>query len=183
MKQKNNFFLDKYFKGYFNLINNIDCLKITQLCEDLTNIKRRNKKVIVFGNGAGAAISSHFTSDLSKTLKIKAFSFDNSAHITCFANDYKFENWISNTLKIFIDKQDLVILLSASGNSKNMLNAAKFLKKRKINFYTLTGFKKNNKLNLISKKKFWIDSNSYNHIEVVQSMILLSSIDLIKNKK
>ena len=154
-----------------------------QLCKDLNNIKKKNKKKNVFGNGAGAAISSHFTSDLAKTLKIKAFSFDNSAHITCFANDYKFDNWISNTLNVFINKQDLVILLSASGNSKNIINAAKFLKNKKINFYSLTGFKKNNKLNSISKKKFWINSSSYNHIEVVQSMILLSSIDLIKKHK
>mgnify|MGYP006088222691 FL=1 len=64
-----------------------------------------------------------------------------------------------------------------------MINAAKFLKNKKINFYSLTGFKKNNKLNSISKKKFWINSSSYNHIEVVQSMILLSSIDLIKKHK
>ena len=69
---------------------------------------------------------------LQKPLKIKALSFDNSAQITCFGNDYKFENWIFKTLEVFVDKEDLVILLSASGNSKNMINAAKFLNKKKL---------------------------------------------------
>ena len=75
-----------------------------------------------------------------KTLKIKALSFDNSAHITCFANDYKFENWILETLKVYADKDDLIILLSASGNSKNIINAAKFCKNRKINFFFIVWF-------------------------------------------
>ena len=78
--------------------------------------------------------------------------------------------------------EDLVILLSASGNSKNMINAAKFLNKKKISFYSITGFNKKNKLNLLSKKKIWINSNSYNHIEVIQNMILLASIDLANKK-
>ena len=63
-----------------------------------------------------------------------------------------------------------------------MINAAKFLNKKKISFYSITGFNKKNKLNLLSKKKIWINSNSYNHIEVIQNMILLSSIDLANKK-
>ena len=55
-----------------------------------------------------------------------------------------------------------------------MINAAKFLNKKKISFYSITGFNKKNKLNLLNKKKIWINSNSYNHIEVIQNMILLS---------
>ena len=50
--------------------------------------------------------------------KIKTLSFDNSAHLTCFANDYGFENWVGKQLG-YADKNDLVILLSASGKSKN----------------------------------------------------------------
>ena len=60
-----------------------------------------------------------------------------------------------------------------------MINAAKYLNAKKINYYSLTGFKKNNRLNKISRNYFWIDSNSYNHVEVLQSIILLSIIDAI----
>lgn len=182
MRALKQFFFKKYFDTYFNLISQINKNQIIKLSEDLKKTKKKNKKILIFGNGAGAAIASHFSSDAAKTLKIKALSFDNSAQITCFGNDYKFENWISETLKVFIDNGDLVILLSASGRSKNMINAAKYLNKRKINFYSLTGFKKKNDLNKLSNKHFWINSTSYNHIEVVQNMILLSSIDFANNK-
>ena len=106
--------------------------------------------------------------------------FDNSAHITCFSNDYGFDKWIVRTLENYVDKGDLVILLSASGNSQNMINAAKHLNEKKINYYSLTGFKKNNRLNKVSKNYFWINSSSYNHVEVLQSIILLSVSDSIK---
>ena len=182
MKKKNNFFLENYFKTYLNLVSQINYDHILNLSNELKKIKKNNNKILIFGNGAGAAISSHFSSDLAKTLKIKAYSFDNSAQITCFGNDYNFENWISKTLEVYLNKNDLVILLSASGNSKNMLKAANYLNKKKINFYSITGFNKNNKLNTKSSKYIWINSKSYNHIEVIQSMILLSSLDLSKKK-
>ncbi len=177
---KNKKDLLKYFSIYSKLISKIDQNKLENLIKDFKKIKRNKKKILFFGNGAGAAIASHVSSDGAKSIKIKSLSFDNSAHITCFSNDYGFQQWIVETIKNYADKDDLVILLSASGNSQNMINAAKFLNKKKINYYSLTGFKKNNRLNRISKKFFWIDSKSYNHVEILQSIILLSVIDSIK---
>ena len=69
---------------------------------------------------------------MEKIYKNKILSFDNSAHITCFSNDYGFDKWIVETIKNCADKNDLVILLSASGNSQNMINAAKFLNKKRL---------------------------------------------------
>ena len=62
--------------------------------------------------------------------------------MTCFANDYKFEKWIKKTIEYYYDKGDLIILLSASGNSKNILNAAKYCNKKRINYFSITGFRK-----------------------------------------
>lgn len=178
---KNQKDLIKYFSIYSKLINKIDQNKLENLINDFEKVKKNKKKILFFGNGAGAAISSHLSSDGAKSLGIRSLSFDNSAHITCFSNDYGFDKWIVKTIEIYTEKNDLVILLSASGNSQNMINAARYLNKKKINFYSLTGFKKDNSLNRISKKFFWIDFKSYNHIEVLQSIILLSVIDSIKN--
>jgi len=96
------------------------------------------------------------------------------------ANDYKFENWVKKTINYYYDKGDIVILLSASGKSKNMVNAANYCNKKKINFFSITGFKENNKLNKLSKSHYWIKSKSYNHIESVQLLILLSIVDNFK---
>ncbi len=172
--------LFKYFSIYSRLISEIDQNRLKNLIKDFKKIKKNRKKILFFGNGAGAAIASHVSSDGAKSKKIKSLSFDNSAHITCFSNDYGFDKWIVRTLENYVDKGDLVILLSASGNSQNMINAAKHLNEKKINYYSLTGFKKNNRLNKVSKNYFWINSSSYNHVEVLQSIILLSVIDSIK---
>ncbi len=179
-KKKNKFYLN-YIEGINDALNNIDHNKIEKL-EKLID-KCRNNRILVFGNGAGAAIASHFANDLSNTSKIKTYSFDNSAHLTCFANDYGFENWVKKTIEIFANKNDLIILLSASGNSKNMIKAAEYCKIKRLNFFSITGFLETNKLNKISKNFIWIDSKSYNKVELSQLFVLLSIIDKMKLKK
>ena len=173
-------FLKYYLNNYYDLIKEIDKSKIIKFSNELKNIKKNKNKVLIFGNGAGAAIASHFSSDLSNTLKIKALSFDNSAQITCLSNDYGFDQWIVEVLKTYANKNDFIILLSASGNSKNMINAAKYLNNKKIKFISITGFTKDNKLNKTSKKKIQIQSKSYNHIEVMMELILFTTLDLTK---
>ena len=175
---KNNF-LKRYFQDYKNLVQQLDYKKIQNFCFKIIKLKKKNK-ILIFGNGAGAAIASHVASDFTNASKIKALSFDNTAQLTCLANDYKFENWVKKTINYYYDKGDIVILLSASGKSKNMVNAANYCNKKKINFFSITGFKENNKLNKLSKSHYWIKSKSYNHIESVQLLILLSIVDNFK---
>ena len=175
-----------FYINYQKKLNQISKGLNFEIIEKLFNrIKKikKNNKILIFGNGAGAAIASHFSNDLSNTMKIKTLSFDNSAHITCFSNDYGYENWVKKTIDIFSNNTDLIILLSASGNSKNMINAAKYCKKKNIEFYSITGFKRNNQLNKNSKNYIWINSSSYNQIELTQQFILLSIIDKLNIEK
>ena len=81
------------------------------------------------------------------------------------------------TIEYYGNKNDLIILLSASGESKNLLNAAKFCKKVKIHVVAITGFGKNNSLSKCCNFNLWIDSNSYNLIEICQTSILSSLVD------
>ena len=104
--------------------------------------------------------------------------------ITCFGNDYGYEKWVEKSLEFYADVGDTLILISCSGNSKNLVNAAKYALKKKINLVTMTGCKKNNGLNRInSKLRLWINSNSYNHIEILHHYVLLSITDKIILKK
>ena len=91
--------------------------------------KYKKNKIIIFGNGGSSSIASHFTIDIIKNTKLECINFNDPAIITCFSNDYGYEKWITKALKIYSKKSDVLILISSSGNSKNMINAANFAKK------------------------------------------------------
>ena len=73
----------------------------------------------------------------------------------------------------------MVILLSVSGESKNLINAASLCKKKKINLITITGAKKKNSLSKKGIINYWINSKAYNIVETVQMLILVSIVDKI----
>ena len=175
MKRYNYF--KTYFKNHFKVLDQVEIKNIEKLYLELKKVKKRNNKVMIFGNGAGASIASHVATDFTNVCKLKAYSFDNTSLITCYANDYNYENWVTKTIKSYQKKGDFVILISASGESKNLVNAAKFCNKKKIKFCSISGFKKRNKLNQLSKNYTWINSSKYNVIESIQLLVLLSLVD------
>ena len=143
------------------------------------NIKKNKKKIIIVGNGGSAAIASHFSVDLTKNAKVRCVNFNESDLITCFSNDYGYENWVKEALRFYLDNQDLVILISSSGKSKNMINAAKFLKNKKNKLITFTGFSGKNRLNKYGLLNFIVNSNNYNYIENTHQYWLLTLVDLV----
>lgn len=173
-------------KSYLNqvefLTRSLDIDKILLLKKMILIPKKRNGKVFVFGNGGSISTANHFAVDLTKNAKIEAISVSNDNLITCFSNDYGFDNWIKNAIKYYVKKNDFIIFLSVSGKSKNMVNAIEYCNIKKINYFSLTGHKKNNLMNKISKNFLWINSMSYNAVEILHSIILLNIVDLIIGK-
>ena len=158
--------------------------KIIQVKNALIAAKKKKSRVFIFGNGGSAAIASHVTVDLTKNIKIKAMNFNEASLITCFSNDYGYERWIEKSIEFYADKGDVVILISSSGKSKNMLNACKVARRKKISkIITFTGDKKNNPLSKLGDINLWVDSNVYNHIENTHQIWLLSICDLISLNK
>ncbi len=176
--------MDNFFSEYINennkILKKIDISQFNNLLKKIKEIKKNKNKILIFGNGAGASIASHFSNDCNKSLKLRCLSFDSSTHLTCYSNDYGYENWVKETIKSHYSKKDLIILISASGNSLNMIKAAKFCKLKKYNFFSMTGFKKKNKLNINSKNFLWINSKSFNQVEISQLTVLLSIVDKMK---
>ncbi len=175
----NNFF-NKYFKEQKRLLslNQSTKNKLENVKKYLEFIKKNKRKVMIFGNGGSAAIASHFSVDLTKVSKIRCVNFNESSLLTCFSNDYGYENWIKKVLEFYANPKDLIILISSSGESKNMINACKFaLKKKHFPIITFTGFKKNNSLNKLGHINFWVNSKTYNYIENIHQFMLLSLVD------
>jgi D-sedoheptulose 7-phosphate isomerase len=103
--------------------------------------------------------------------------------ITCFSNDYGFENWLAKAIEYYAEKGDMLISISSSGESKNILKASKYFKSYLGQVVTFTGHKENNKLKKIGNINFWVNSSSYNMVENIHQFWLLMCVDLIIGKK
>ncbi len=178
-----------FYKNYFQIFKNTitfsdeNLRKIGEIEKLILKVKKEKKKILIFGNGGSAAIASHFSIDCNNKLKIKCLNFNEASILTCFSNDYGYENWVKKALEQFSEKGDLVILISSSGESKNMIFASKFTKIKKIKTVTLTGFNKKNTLSKSGYIDIWINSKVYNFVENSHQIILLSIIDSISNLK
>ena len=86
---------------------------------------------MIFGNGGSAAIASHASVDLTKNANIRAVNFNEADLITCFSNDYGYEKWIEKAIDFYADDKDVLILISSSGKSVNMINACKAARSKK----------------------------------------------------
>jgi D-sedoheptulose 7-phosphate isomerase len=121
--------------------------------------------------------------DLTKNTGIRCINFNESDLITCFANDYGFEHWVEKAIDFYGDAGDLLIVISSSGSSENMLNGVKAA--REGNFQavvTLSGFAEDNPLRLLGDINLWVDSKAYNFVENIHQVWLLSIVDLIIGK-
>ena len=180
-------FLDKYFDDFNKLINlnsNEIKRKLVNLKKNLITTKKKRKKILIFGNGGSAAIASHFSVDLTKNAKIRCTNYNESDLITCFSNDFGYEHWIEKTLEYYGNKGDVLIVISSSGKSKNMINGCVAARKKKFSkIITLTGHSKNNSLKKLGDINLWVNSKAYNHIENIHQFWLLSLVDLVIGKK
>jgi D-sedoheptulose 7-phosphate isomerase len=179
-------FLDKYFKDFKNLVdsnNNEIKKKLINLKKILINTRKNKKKIIIFGNGGSASIASHFSVDLTKNAKIRCVNCNEADLITCFSNDYGYEHWIEMAINYFGDKNDVLIVISSSGKSKNIINACTAAKKKKFSkIITLTGHSIKNPIKKLGNINLWVNSKAYNKIENIHQFWLLSLVDLIIGK-
>jgi D-sedoheptulose 7-phosphate isomerase len=86
-------------------------------------------------------------------------------------------------LSFYADKRDLVICISSSGESKNIINGAMFAKSIGCKVITLTGFNEKNKVKKIGHINLWLDSKNYNLIEMTHHIWLLSIVDFVAKAK
>lgn len=179
-----NNYTERYIKAFNTIISEIDTNKIIKLSQNFLKVAKIKSKIIIVGNGGSASIASHVTTDLSKVCKIRAINFNEGNFLTCFSNDFGYQNWVVEALKIHADKKDLIVLISSSGTSLNIVNAAKYLKKLKFNFITLNGFDKNNPLlKKYGDINFSVKSSNFNLIENTHQFILLTALDFILEAK
>ena len=176
-------FLQEYLNRYqMSLLENDVSDSMIAMKKLLLQTRDKRNKVIIVGNGGSAAMASHVSVDLTKQAGIRTVNFNEADLITCFANDYGYENWVTKAIEFYGDEGDVAILISSSGKSNNMINAAAQANKMGIHVITLTGFERDNPLRKLGKLNFWLDSRAYNIIENTHQIWLLMVCDLIIGK-
>jgi D-sedoheptulose 7-phosphate isomerase len=179
--------MSDFFNNYFNVIDekskSIDYKELILASELADKTNKDGGKIIIVGNGGSAAIASHVSVDFTKAAGMRATCFNESSLITCFSNDYGYENWVARALEFYADKNDMVFLISSSGGSKNITNGARQAKEMGLPVVTLSGFSLENELRTLGNVNLWVDSTQYNVVEIVHQTWILSVVDyLISNK-
>jgi len=111
----------------------------------LSYLVHASKTVYLLGNGGSSAVCSHIAQDYTKILNSRSLTFDNASQLTCYSNDFGQEDAYCKWLEHMVDKEKpLVILVSSSGESKNILRCAQWCVDEDVPFVLLTGFNSNN---------------------------------------
>ena len=178
-------FIFKYLEDTAKLISpDIETIsKLEKIKKLFLSVKKNQKKLIIIGNGGSAGIASHFSVDMTKNGKIRCINFNESSLITCLTNDFSYDKVFSKAIDYYGDKGDILIAISSSGTSPNILNACNQAKIKKFSkIITFSGFPKKSKLKKIGDVNLLVNSQSYNFIENVHQIWLLLLVDLIIGK-
>ncbi len=179
-----------------NIDDQINCLKmirekntekIKNVFDVLKKCKEKQNTIYILGNGGSASTASHFASDLLKTgileneNRFRVISLtDNTPVILAWGNDESFDNIFVQQLKNFVKEEDVVIGISGSGNSKNVLNAIDFANKTNVMTISFTG-NDGGELAKISKLNLNIPSNDMLTIESMHLVICHLLLTIIRN--
>jgi D-sedoheptulose 7-phosphate isomerase len=173
--------MENYFKNYLNnfkqVLDSISPADVNNLFEQIKQTIQSGNQILVFGNGGSAMSMSHFATDMVKGVgdaldnRVKVISLnDNAGLITAIGNDYSFDEVFYKQLKTLANPGDLVLTLSVSGSSPNLVKAFEWARSSNIRTIAMVGGKKG-KLAEIADTTLVIDSLHYGYVEDAHMLI------------
>jgi D-sedoheptulose 7-phosphate isomerase len=158
-------------------------LALAEGLERATELIRRQtqagQKVMFVGNGGSAAIASHQATDYLKNGGMKAIAFNDAALLTCLANDLGYERVFEKQIEMLADRGDVLIAISSSGKSENILRAAAAAREAGCRVVTMSGFAQDNPLRMRGEINFYVPSQSYGFVEITHLALCHSIVDTI----
>ena len=136
-------------------------------------------KIMLIGNGASAAISSHIALDFWKNAGIKALAFNDSSLLTSISNDYGYEHVFEKPIDMFANQEDVLMAVSSSGQSENILRGAFAARKKGLRIITFSGFDEDNPLRKLGDVNFYVPAAQYGYVEVVHLSICHCLVDMV----
>ncbi len=182
----------KYTKKYFKSINSglnlskfhhknveISCEVFFEKIDKIINkVKNNNGVIYFFGNGASSAFANHMALDFSKNGGLLSRSLSDSALLTALSNDYSYEDAMFEFLKINkVSTNDLIISISSSGNSSNIVNLLDFCKKNNLETLVFSGLKPNNKSKRLGLYSIYVPMKTYGIVECCHQVFLHMILD------
>ena len=150
---------------------------ITKVIELMRNGSMNGNKIIFVGNGGSASIASHMAIDYSKNGRLPAVSFNDGAALTCIGNDLGYENVFSEQIKLHAKQDDLLIAISSSGASQNILNALTQARAVGCNIITMSGFSEENPLRQLGDINWYVPSSEYGFVEITHLTLCHAILD------
>lgn len=152
------------------------------LVECFTRYKKAKTQIYFIGNGGSSAIASHMTADYMKNGGMKTYSLYDNAVTTCMGNDYGYEYIFSRPMEFLAGDGDLLVAISSSGNSSNIINAIDVAKEKGAFVMTFTGFKPDNRIKNTGDINVYVPCEKYGIVESIHNLILQQVVDMIMER-
>jgi D-sedoheptulose 7-phosphate isomerase len=145
-------------------------------------VKEQDRAVYIIGNGASASIASHIAADALKKARLRAFVFNDQSLLTAISNDNSFEEVFALPLSHLGRPGDLVISISSSGNSPNIVRALEIARQLSMRSVTLSGMKPDNRSRALGDLNFYVPSPQYGWVECAHHGIMHYWLDQYLNR-
>src|SRR5436190_19589079 len=111
----------RYLDLYRKALESDVAAELIMIRNRILSVQANGGKLLIAGNGGSAAIADHCAVDFTKNARVRTLSFAGAPWVSCLANDFGYEEWVARSLEMHADDGDLVILISSSGASENIL--------------------------------------------------------------
>ena len=184
-----------YIKELTDILNQVqitrkdtnDVLDYDAGIDEIVSLFMRHKKdksaTFFIGNGGSAAIACHMTADFLKNGGMHTTSLYNASVLTCLGNDYSYEEVFSKQLEMQMRAGDLLVTISSSGNSPNIIRAIEVAETLGGEVLTLTGFKEDNKSRGRGALNVYVPCMKYGIVESIHNLILQQVVDVLMEKE
>jgi D-sedoheptulose 7-phosphate isomerase len=142
-----------------------------QAMDRILSVQSEGKKVMAIGNGGSAAIASHMQLDLANAVGVRAMVFHEPFLLKALSNDHGYATVFERLLSLWVEQKDLLVAISSSGQSENVLRGVRVSLERGCGVITLSGFRADNPLRRMGHLNFYVPSQTYGYVELAHSIL------------
>ena len=146
-------------------------------------VRRSGNRVFFIGNGASASMASHFAADFAKNGRIRTEVFTDLALITAIANDISYDQVFAEPLRLRMTKGDMLVAISSSGNSPNVLRGAETARELGGTIVTISAMKEKNALRKLGDLNFYAPAQTYGLSETSHATVLHFWMDVVESEE